>query len=300
MPSMIRRDARGFSLVEMLVSIAVGLFLLAGVVMLFSATLSSQSNTLKTTRLNQELRNVIDLISRDVRRAGYWQLAYATGQPAGNITLSNTSGNVTITSSATPFSEIGAGLVNRTLITSAGAAIITGYVNPSKVNATVTRPFASTTINEGDWMISNLYTETGNDLVIAPDDTCVQYSYDRDGDATVADNERFAFRVSGGVVQMYPGTGTLPNCLTGAGNWENATSDVISIDELLFSDADTKCINTSDSDSDCKTVPPASGDVLMQIRQLNITLTGSLISNPATTRTFTEVVRLRNDRVYVF
>lgn len=300
MSTMIHGRACGFSLVEMLVSMAVGLFLLAGVVVLFSATLSSQSNTLKTTRLNQELRNVIDLISRDVRRAGYWQLAFATGQPAGNITLSNTTGNVTVTSSAAPFSEIGAGLVNRTLITSTGAATITGYVNPSKVNATVTREFSSTTINEGDWMISNLYTDPGNDLVVAPDESCVQYSYDRDGDSTVADNERFAFRVNGAVVQMYPGTGALPNCLNGAGNWENATSDVISIDELKFSDADTKCINTSDDDSDCNAVAPASGDVLMKIRQLNITLTGSLLSNPATTRTFTEVVRLRNDRVYVF
>lgn len=289
---------RGFSLVELLVSLATGLFLLSGVMGIFSATLSSQGNVLKTTRLNQELRNIIDLISRDVRRAGYWGLAVATGQPEGSLTLSGTSGSITVTSSGTPFGTLGSGVIGRTLITDYGAATITAYTSASTVSATVTRNFSTTTINEGSWMLSNLFAESANDLTVSG--SCIQYTYDRDGDSTVDADEKFAFRLNSGVVQMYPGSGTAPVCSTGVGTWEDLSSDSITITELTFSLADTECINLSAGGTDCGSTAPASGDVLTYIREVDIVLTGALANDSSVSRSLTETVRLRNDKMAVY
>jgi prepilin peptidase dependent protein B len=66
---------RGLSLVEMLVGVAVGLFLIAGATTLFVANLGSSRKMLVEARLNQDLRAAADLISRDLRRAGYWSNA---------------------------------------------------------------------------------------------------------------------------------------------------------------------------------------------------------------------------------
>lgn len=62
----------GFSLVELMISIVVGLIVIAGVISIFSSAIKSYSDNLKMTRLNQELRVVMDRMVRDIRRAGYW------------------------------------------------------------------------------------------------------------------------------------------------------------------------------------------------------------------------------------
>jgi prepilin peptidase dependent protein B len=77
-----RMAQEGLSLVEMLVGVAVGMFLIAGAATLFVANLSSSRKMLVEARLNQDLRAAADLISRDIRRAGYWSNAIAGTQAA--------------------------------------------------------------------------------------------------------------------------------------------------------------------------------------------------------------------------
>ena len=64
---------RGLSIVELMVGIAVGLFIVAGTTKLFVDYLGSNRNLLLETRVNQDLRAAADLVVRDLRRAGYWQ-----------------------------------------------------------------------------------------------------------------------------------------------------------------------------------------------------------------------------------
>ncbi|MBI3343316.1 MAG: prepilin-type N-terminal cleavage/methylation domain-containing protein [Gammaproteobacteria bacterium] len=76
MPTMKRLPGRfgkltGFSLVELMISIVVGLIVVAGVISIFSSTIKSYTDNLRMTRLNQELRVAMDLMVRDIRRAGY-------------------------------------------------------------------------------------------------------------------------------------------------------------------------------------------------------------------------------------
>ncbi len=63
---------RGLSVVELLVGVAVGLFIVAGVVTLFVSHLTNSRRLLVEARVNQDLRVAADLISRDLRRAAYW------------------------------------------------------------------------------------------------------------------------------------------------------------------------------------------------------------------------------------
>ena len=71
-PAPLRQPARGLSLVEMLVGVTVGLFIIGGALTLFARNVVGTRLMLAETRLNQDLRAAADLITRDLRRAGFW------------------------------------------------------------------------------------------------------------------------------------------------------------------------------------------------------------------------------------
>ena len=67
-----RRPARGLSLVELLVGIAVGMFVVAAAAMLVSTQLNDNRRLLLETQVQQDLRAAADIITRDLRRDAYW------------------------------------------------------------------------------------------------------------------------------------------------------------------------------------------------------------------------------------
>ena len=72
-----RTRQRGLSIVEFMVGIAVGLFVVGGATKLFADFIVSNKRLLLETRVNQDLRAAADIVARDVRRAGYWNNATA-------------------------------------------------------------------------------------------------------------------------------------------------------------------------------------------------------------------------------
>ncbi|BAL25517.1 prepilin-type N-terminal cleavage/methylation domain-containing protein [Azoarcus sp. KH32C] len=64
---------RGFSLIELMVGITVGLFVMAAVGSFFVDYLSSNRQMIQIARLDQELRAATDILVRDLKRAGYKQ-----------------------------------------------------------------------------------------------------------------------------------------------------------------------------------------------------------------------------------
>lgn len=62
----------GFSLIESLIGITIGLFIVTGSLALMSNIMTSNRTLILETRLIQNLRTSADLIVRDIRRAGYW------------------------------------------------------------------------------------------------------------------------------------------------------------------------------------------------------------------------------------
>lgn len=73
-----RKRQAGLTLVELLVGVALGLFLMAGAGMMLASQLGDQRRALVDTRITQDLRAAADLVTRDLRRAGYWGSAAST------------------------------------------------------------------------------------------------------------------------------------------------------------------------------------------------------------------------------
>lgn len=78
-----KRGHRGASLVELLVGIAVGLFIVATTSFATSNQLNDQRRLMLETQLEQELRAAAEVVARDLRRAGYWHDAPAQIASAG-------------------------------------------------------------------------------------------------------------------------------------------------------------------------------------------------------------------------
>jgi prepilin peptidase dependent protein B len=81
---------RGLSLVELLVGLALGLFIVAVAATLLAAQTQGQRRLATEHRLMQDLRTATDVIGRDLRRAGHWGAA-ASGvwMPAASGTAAN-------------------------------------------------------------------------------------------------------------------------------------------------------------------------------------------------------------------
>ena len=95
---------RGLSMVEFMVGIAVGLFIVGGATKLFADFIGSNKRLMLETRVNQDLRAAADIVARDVRRAGYWNdsIAGVWGTGAAGVTANpHTTGVGAVSSTAT-------------------------------------------------------------------------------------------------------------------------------------------------------------------------------------------------------
>ena len=59
------------SIIELMIGITIGLFILAGATLVVTGQLSEGRRLLTDTQIQQDLRAASDIIARDVRRAGY-------------------------------------------------------------------------------------------------------------------------------------------------------------------------------------------------------------------------------------
>jgi prepilin peptidase dependent protein B len=66
---------RGLSMVELMVGVAVGLFVVAGATVAVSNQLGDNRRLMLETQIQQDLRAAADVIAKDLRRAGYWSRA---------------------------------------------------------------------------------------------------------------------------------------------------------------------------------------------------------------------------------
>lgn len=64
---------RGFGLIELMVAIVIGLIVIGGITSLVVATLRTNTDQVRMTRLTQDLRSSMALVTRELRRAGYDQ-----------------------------------------------------------------------------------------------------------------------------------------------------------------------------------------------------------------------------------
>ena len=77
----------GLSLVELMVGVAVGLFVVAGATIAVANQLGDNRRLMLETQIQQDLRAAVDVIARDVRRAGYWGSAESGVWYAGAVAV---------------------------------------------------------------------------------------------------------------------------------------------------------------------------------------------------------------------
>lgn len=91
-----RRLSLGLSIVELLVGVAIGLFILVGASAMFVNNITNSRQLLLEARINQDLRATVDLLTRDLRRGAYWGNSLA-----GTLAVGSTS-----TTMANPYSAV--------------------------------------------------------------------------------------------------------------------------------------------------------------------------------------------------
>jgi len=79
---MLRTQQKGITLIEIMIGLLVGAIITAGAINMFNNNLKSSTDNLNLTKLNQDMRAIMDIMVRDIRRAGY-----VTSEPELNDNL---------------------------------------------------------------------------------------------------------------------------------------------------------------------------------------------------------------------
>lgn len=73
-----QKNQDGFTLIELMIAMIISLIVVGATITMFVLILKSNTDNLKMIRLTQEMRSVMSLITRDIRRTGYWNNDVAT------------------------------------------------------------------------------------------------------------------------------------------------------------------------------------------------------------------------------
>jgi len=86
-PAAVRCRQTGLSMVELMVGVAIGLFVVAGATLAVSNQLGDNRRLMLETQIQQDLRSAADVIARDIRRSGYWASAQSGVWHAGAVAV---------------------------------------------------------------------------------------------------------------------------------------------------------------------------------------------------------------------
>lgn len=215
----IRERQSGFTLLELMIALAISVIVMAGVLALFINMINHSRGTIDAGRLDRELHSVLTAMGTDIRRAGYW------GQAE--------------TSNSNPF-------------------MVTG----------------------------------STDLSINGANDCILVTYDHDDDGVLpaisagVDDERYGYRKTGDAIQFRP-RGSTFDCTATAANWSDLTDpNVVTI----------TAFNIVKNEDDIDLDGAGPGTEKMTVRSITITITGQLTNDASVTKTYTQTVRVYNDK----
>lgn len=281
------KKQQGLTLIEILIALALGLFIIAATLTLFINTVKSSSDTIKSVRLNHDLEMALNLIGNDIKRAGYW----------GNA-------KINANSRINPFTD-------DALSTPATTA---------RTNIQILTANSTTVADPGTCI---LYTYDFDDDGRVDAETAATGDTDADGKI---DNEYYGFRLINNTLQMRV-SGTKTDDCTTSGNsnsWQEfIDGNMINITGLQFSftalnnavanlTATSRCWNltttatpSTNNTINCAGITPtpnpattAAPNNIAVRRVVNITLTGQLKDDPDVTKSVSSTVEIRNNRLY--
>jgi len=260
----------GFTIIELMISLVLGLIVISGLISVYVATVVSSNNTLAMSKVSQQTSALMNIITNDVRRAGYWGQGVT---PLADYIERDVSVN--------PFSNNGItalGLINNTV----GNVLITGN------SATVGECLVYTYDSDENGVLDN--TDIVGFRLLG---SIAQMR--RLGDSTDA-------------TQVSCLVGTWENLTDGdlisVDKLEFSLESSVCINTREPDGVDNNGVNGADEDieTDCYTTIPlnASGDITVETLQISISIEASLVSDSDVKVQMEQVVRVRNDRVRVW
>ncbi|MGD9661074.1 MAG: PilW family protein [Porticoccaceae bacterium] len=306
---------RGISLIELMVGIAISLILLAGVITVMLRISTAGGESVQATRLNQQLRGSLDVMTKELQRAGYVNWFVSWENCSGNTV----SGTTLIDANADGKADIRDFYICATpVINQFGTVTLWGF--PTRGSAAGT-PVIST---------------EGGGCGAAGNCDCILYSYDLNGDGVqgigsgtaganqnTANFELFGFRWvrsaatnNIGTIQMRTG-GSTHSC--NSGTWQAITDDNVDITALSFAleyavtagspgawnhsttfqysfDGSPSSMQNNCTPAAAPGSPPVSGDVLcLWRRSVGIDIEANLAADPGVSLSLTNRVKIKND-----
>ena len=301
---------KGYTLVELMVAMALGLVVVAGVSAAYLGTLRTNADSLKMMRLNEELRAIMTLMVRDIRRAGQWGVAsevvtLSRLQPLSLSSASSGTGR-TLTVASSGFqvlpaaSSVSLPFLHIVEDPTGTFTRYTGTVtavdaNADNVTATLINDFPGTTLDEGSWLILSpfrefILTDDANGDSTA-DDPCILFDYDRTDNGTPGEHdgndEQFGYRL-----EQVSGVGVIKEREAGGdcddSGWQALSDDkVVDITEFTITDLSQPSLSASLSNLD--------RGLQFRARTLQLSITGKLISDSTVERTLSAEVHIRNN-----
>lgn len=310
---------------ELMVGLTVGFIVIGGIMTIYTQTAGSSASTISSARLNQELNAIMQLMTNDIRRAGYW----ADFAPSSS-------------NDKNPFNDSTLGYQLQIGTWSSKPCVtytydLDGIREDSDGDSTIEADEAH---GKGQVGLGNLSVDTSYQYMDSTNFFDVTKNIQTN--TTNTPNSRmelfgFRYKSSDSALQMRKGgtAGEAFSCATG--NWEalNDWEDSVAITAFSIDSAGTNCINSTQG-YDWKTtgttttfcadtanvaaaitarnvvlaaetppgtpIPaaatPATDDTIVEIRQVNITLEGELTSDSSVNKTLSQTIRVRNDRAF--
>jgi type IV pilus assembly protein PilW len=251
----------GFTLIELMISLALGAIVISGLISVYVATVVSSYDTIAMSKLSQQTTALVNIMTSDIRRAGYW----------GNASI-----DIDRSPAVNPFSTSGVTALGL-LDSIAGNTVIAGN------SATTGTCIAYTYDVDEDGVLDN------EDIV----------GFRLNG--TVAQMRRLGNNANSTQISCTNGTwedltdsdiisvDTLTFSLVNSMCINNREPDEVDNDgDGTIDDAD---------EMDCYTDTPGTGDITTEVLQITINISASLVNDSDVKMNMSQVVRVRNDRV---
>jgi len=128
----------------------------------------------------------------------------------------------------------------------------------------------------------NPFMQAGTDISVS-NGNCILFTYDRNSNGTVEDNEKFGYRLSGNAIQDRP-VGAAFNCGAPISAWENLTDpNVIIITAFTVSLSNVA-------------IKVGAGTDTINYRTVSLSITGHLTTDNTVTKTITRTIKVYNSR----
>lgn len=296
------RNQAGIGLIELMIAMVVGFILVGGALYLGNTSMRASRDNIRMSFINQELRDVLYQVTRDLKRASYW--GGSLDLPRVNSVTTLTFSGVTTGASVSIVQDFDAADVTDAVVDRLGLAsevgatlvyledevayraTITDYdPDTNTYTATLQETFPNTVLAANGGAAKNTWTIIGPAPSVTLSGNCAIFSYDQNGDGLITNaspDERIGYRydATDDAVEIRSGGG---DCA--AGGWVNITDD-----DTVEITAFTITNNSPD--------PVEASALSVRVREYTITISGQLKSDSSIERTVRETVRVRNNEIF--